>query len=471
MNIMVNKNKLFNVLPDNFFSVLSSPKKDIYYDCLYILYVAVLSGLSAGINREIIIDLWSDYFNSLNEDIIFEDGVVLKSERDAANSILNKFKETGWIDLEFDNNYNQIVILSDYSIKILETLEEIKNNKRVEYQGLVYTIYALLYNQETNMESNILINEIHNNTLRLISGLKTLNANIKKYIVQSNKFDNVKDVMKLHFDSYTIDILDKAYHRLKTSDNVSKFRPKIIYKLETLRNCKEYIFKTSDLEFNSANYMNVEEAKSVIVKRIDDVIYSFNNMDTIINDIDRRNHLYISSSINRIRFLLDKSKDVQGQINFILKYFISKIKVNEYSLKDYLTNDFSYLFSVFHQSFIDNKSLYEARQGKKEFEPQTLDSSFILNDETKQKLIERTKNKFDSIYTKSNIDNYVMKLLKDKSTVSSSDLPLNNVQDFLRIIYIFMYAGKNVVNYKIDNSSNIFQNEFFMVKDFVITEK
>ena len=47
------------------------------------------------------------------------------------------------------------------------------------------------------------------------------------------------------FNDYITNIVDKAYHRLLTSDNVSKFRPEIIERLESRSRSRSYIEKAS----------------------------------------------------------------------------------------------------------------------------------------------------------------------------------------------------------------------------------
>lgn len=49
--------------------------------------------------------------------------------------------------------------------------------------------------------------------------------------------------MDVLFNDYIENIVDKAYHRLLTSDNVSKFRPEIIERLESKSHSKAYVEK------------------------------------------------------------------------------------------------------------------------------------------------------------------------------------------------------------------------------------
>ena len=47
------------------------------------------------------------------------------------------------------------------------------------------------------------------------------------------------------FNDYITNIVDKAYHRLLTSDNVSKFRPEIMQCLEKRSHNEEFLEKAS----------------------------------------------------------------------------------------------------------------------------------------------------------------------------------------------------------------------------------
>ena len=75
--------------------------------------------------------------------------------------------------------------------------------------------------------------QILENTDLLITGLKNLNSNIKHYIDELTRHRTVAEIMDALFNDYITNIVDKAYHRLLTSDNVSKFRPEIIERLES----------------------------------------------------------------------------------------------------------------------------------------------------------------------------------------------------------------------------------------------
>ena len=86
----------------------------------------------------------------------------------------------GWLEVETDKSYVQRVNFYDYAVKVMKTLLEISDGRKVEYQGYIYTIYSLV---RTNTDHPaVVLQQIRDNTDMLITGLKNLNSNIKHYI-------------------------------------------------------------------------------------------------------------------------------------------------------------------------------------------------------------------------------------------------------------------------------------------------
>lgn len=83
--------KLFDIIPNKFFSLLSSKNKEIYSDCLFILFSQHRGNASFGIDREIVVHVLTYYFEELGEVDIFQDeDDNVKSAREKANFIIRK---------------------------------------------------------------------------------------------------------------------------------------------------------------------------------------------------------------------------------------------------------------------------------------------------------------------------------------------------------------------------------------------
>ncbi|HEY8889646.1 MAG TPA: Wadjet anti-phage system protein JetA family protein [Clostridium sp.] len=463
--------KLFDVLPIKFFSILSSINKEIYSDCLFILYKVVNTNTSFGVDREIVTQTFVDYFESLEQvNIFMEENETMKNSRDSANFIIRKLDECGWIDIETTNNYNQIINLRDYAISMLGTMDKIINNEGLEYQGYVYTIFSILFSNEST-EYNVMLEQVYENTHKLVNGLKTLNSNIKKYIDQITLKKTPEEIMKLHFEGYAQNIVDKGYHRLKTSDNVSKFRPRIIERLEAVKSDKEYLKIVCKQELEMEKYKTMDEAYDKVTMGLNDTINALYNIDQIIDEIDRKNFQYIRASLSRVKYLLNNTRDLSGQITEILKYISSSIENDNLNLKEDIILEIEELFGLFPQNFIDGKSLYVSNEGKKDFKPQEIDKANIVSKEQREQKIKQLKEKNKTRMSKENVDKFILNALGNNKTINASSLELNEVKDYIRIIYIIIYGKSRLVHYKIKKLSNKVIVKEYSFNDFEIWRK
>ena len=144
----------------------------------------------------------------------------------------------------------------EYAVKVIKTLLDIADGKQIEYQGYIYTIYSLVMGDMD--KPGIMLMQIWENTDFLITGLKNLNSNIKHYIDDLTRHSTVAEIMDALFNDYITNIVDKAYHRLLTSDNVSKFRPEIIQRLEEKSHNESYV-NSAAAEIASIREISVEE--------------------------------------------------------------------------------------------------------------------------------------------------------------------------------------------------------------------
>ena len=229
--------------------------------------------------------------------------------------MLRKLESYGWIESETDKSYVQRVNFKEYAVKIIKTLLEIADGKQIEYQGYIYTIYSLA--RSNTEHPGIVLLQILDNTDMLITGLKNLNSNIKHYIDELTKHKTVAEIMHVLFNDYITNVVDKAYHRLRTSDNVSKFRPEIIERLESKSHNEDYIAKTAK-EISGIREVLEEDGRELVYKYLHEIIEAFRNMDDILMEIDQKNTQYQRAAINRARFLLSGDEDVRGQIKEIL---------------------------------------------------------------------------------------------------------------------------------------------------------
>jgi hypothetical protein len=462
---------LFNIISEDFFKPLTSKYKTTYIDCIRLIYNTYKTELSFGVDKEVILAELESYFeDQSSEDMIFDDNEeIAKDSRAKANAILRNLKDNGWIEYEVSNDYRVKINLFDYAATMIESFNKILKNEEMEYQSLVSQIHATLLNKESYVKPyEYIIKRVVENTEELITGLKKLNTNIKKYIDAITNEKTAGEIVQ-DFFVYHKDIGSKAYHRIKTSDNISHFRTSIIENLYNILNDKN-IFERAVL-----GYMEIEqveekvEAEDLLRGKILNIISAFRNYDDIISEIDNKNAKYIGSAVARAKFLLTNTNNAEGKISKILAYLSDEFNCDETTnLYDEVDDTLLEVFNIFPQGFIDSDSLYVVPISRKMSMPQELSSTLGISEDERERrklaLHEKNKNRFSS----KNINTYIEEILRDKQAVLASTLPLDTKRDLIRIIFISLYGKDKKSMYKTTQTNEVITIKDFRFSDFVI---
>lgn len=481
---------LFRAVPENFFSPLAAPGRRVYWECILRIYQITGSQLSFGVERDILVEDLQYYFDSeMAAD--FEDGTEELSDdsRDRANQMLRRLESFGWITVETDYSYVQRVNFRDYAIQMIRTLINISGSGSAEYQGYIYTIYNLA---RAGGGSGVGLMQIVDNTDALITGLKSLNSNIKNYIDELTKHSTVSEILDALLNDYYSNVVDKAYHRLLTSDNVSKFRPEIIERLEADSRSSRYL-NAAAKEIAEIRELTQDEAKEEVLSMLHNVIRAFRQMDEILDEINRKNTKYQKAAINRARFLLSSSDDVQGQLKDIISYLNEKIQDRGMELNGiYEMEEISSLIKLFSWNYLDMDSLYAPVEGKKVFVPHELEIAPV-DAEERERRRKRMIEKLDRVLSQEKIDAWIRELLAEKDSIKASELlpdkgfvmgpelpaEQNSLtssgyeesdEKFIRLIYVRLYGTRKNMSYRIRLDQYIEKNGY-RFRDFEIVKR
>lgn len=458
---------MFQIISENFFVPLASPNKMIYWECLVKLFSVMNYQLSFGVERDVLVQELQYYFEQEQAVSIEEEGFDGKNSRDKANWMLRRLEYYGWIEIETDKSYVQRASFKEYAVKVIKTLLEIEEGRQIEYQGYIYTIYSLVRSNTDN--PGIVLLSILENTDMLITGLKNLNSGIKHYIDELTKYKTPAEIMDVLFNDYIENIVDKAYHRLLTSDNVSKFRPEIVERLESKSRSKSYIEKAS-AELAGIREITVKQAEELVYQYIHEIIDAFQNMDDILAEINQKNTQYQKAAINRAKFYLIGGEDVRGQLKEILSEVNERINAENMELGGiYRITFLDELIKLYSSGVLDERSLYVPIEGKKEFKPVEL-SDDLPDQALRQEKLKKMMEKMERVLNPQKIDLYVLNCMKDRKEMMASELPLQTTEDFVHMIYVRLYGQRKNMKYEIEPEKDIAVNGY-RFKDYVIRKK
>jgi hypothetical protein len=462
----------FQIVPEDFFKTLTSKYKTTYIDCLRLIYNTYKTELSFGVDKEIIIAELEQYFDSESgAEMVFDedDNEIARDSRAKANAILRRLKDSGWLEYELGNDFKVKVNLFDYAATMIESFNKIIKNEETEYQSLVSQIHATLLNQDGYAKPyEYIIKRVVENTEELMVGLKKLNTNIKKHIDAITNEKSAGEIVQ-DFFVYHKDIGSKAYHRIKTSDNISHFRLAIIEKLSYILNDEQVSKRAVQGYMEIEQIADQDEAQDSLRCKIISIISAFRNYDDIISEIDYKHSKYIGSAVARAKFLLTNTNNAEGKISKILKYLSDEFNAaDSLNLNDELDDEVLEIFSIFPQCFIDSDSLYVVPISKKMSLPDVLSDNLGISAEEralrKFTMQERSRNRF----SRKNINTYVDELLRDKKAVLASTLPLESKRDLIKVIFISLYGRDKKSIYKTTSLDVTITVNDFRFNDFLI---
>lgn len=173
-------------------------------------------------------------------------------------------------------------------------------------------------------------------------------------------------------------------------------------------------------------------------------------MDDILKEINQKNTQYQRSAVNRARFMLTGSEDVRGQIKEILIGINEEITREQMNLGGIYRIDFlEELIRIYSVSCLDEKSFYSPVEGRKEFKPEEI-SEEEPDLELRQEKIRRMAEKMQKVLSPTKINAYVKAQLGKKKELLATKFPLENTEDFVKIIYIRLYGQRKNMDYSVE---------------------
>ena len=312
----------------------------------------------------------------------------------------------------------------------------------IDEQNLVN--YGSLFNQTIDALRNY----------RLWKGEYGLNISIKRHMDKQTNDMDASEVLE-HFFKYHQDIGSKAYLRMKTGENISYFRSAIVEKID-------YILESSSImEKAVKGYMEVKQfddydvAYDDVVASLMDIKSSFYRLDDIIEEIDNKHRRYMRNAVMRAKFLLSTGNNLEGKLSKILNNLSEEINNNNENAseiwEDYFVGS-NNISSIFSQNYISPESIKAIPVKKSNSDISQISKTEVMSKEQRELYKEALRQRNRNRFSRKNINEYVVELLKERDKVPVDEVPVECKRDLIRIIYISIYAGNRSNNYKVKRS-------------------
>ena len=465
--------KLFDLIPENLFSILASPNKRIYADALAVLHEAF------GENLKIEMSNLFSMLRSRLEDILAgvdfaEEGIEESEATDVsgkARFLIRKLKERGWIDIERGENFDEFIIMPDYCIRLLDLFASLSDDEIKRSFSYVYETYATLKyahsdKNASNFEKYTALNGACEKTENLIKVLKNVYHNINRYVQSLMDTRDINSILEAHYNEFQNRIIETYIKPLKIQDSVPKFKGPIIKIIDSWHANKNLIESLAGIALSEKEAETLEECRAGIVRKIHYIKESYDRLEPgFLSEIDTKVRKYTRATTRKISYLSSQDAGIRSDI----AYLLSKMSDRQTD-KDELLARMEPVFDIFSQSYIDQASLYS----RKKPGPRQLQDPVIIDDDdirSDDKSREKYKAVMESPYGKTKVYEYVDEILGNSELGDYSDLEIETIEDYIMTLMAVKESSGRQSFYNIEISNEELDSGRFSVPNVRISRK
>jgi hypothetical protein len=452
---------IFSLVPGNFFSILASGNREIYFDALMLLNEYLKQNLNIPV---------SDYISSLTG-LLEDRNFIIEQEDESpdvpetaegqggyssnakAHLILNRIVKTGWADREIlDGSFVEIITPRDYAIRMMQLLDEMRDEKIHEYSSLVFSTYSALKqaNHEQPREYYEAVLAARRNTETLVYELKSLYHNIRAYIRRIQEQNNINELLENHFEKYK-PMTDRIYHPIKTMDSFYRFMAPVRELLVKIREDEDLLAGMRGRAMTVRKY-GEEEAEAEILSAIDYVQDTYAIIGNIINEIDRKHGVYTKNSIEKMTYMMTADQSVRGKLLEIFKAYAAVVaagRPRRGRLRETLESRLKAHIGIYRQQFIDGVSVFHRNPLGRRISGEALEiaDSKFFSAEAMESLAEQLKN----VYPPERICRFVESFFDSgRAVAESGTLPINDDTDFILLILAVARSRERGMDYDVE---------------------
>lgn len=458
---------LWGIIPDRFFSLLASQNRVIYAEALLLLFESHITN-QFGIPYDVLRDALQEMLETHAEQglqLVEEEGdakqaAALDDElgraRAQAAALVRRLEAYGWVNIEDRANYERYIVLPFYSSRILSVLKELCERRSVEYQRYAFETYQHLSGPGAKGQPSSAILAARDTTARFMEALRELANNMKQYMQEVANQTTVQDVLIHHFDQYKSKVIDSSYHRLKTSDHVSRYRQRILEIIQDWLLDEDFLVEAVAEGLASGQLAAQDTASDDLRAALQFIDEAYRKLDFTLNEIDLRHNQYLRASFDRARYLGQFSHGVDQMLAHILNWLADG--------GEELPSGLVRLQSI---DQLTEGSLYAPRKPRRPHQPS---QHFVLpvSDELRRAQRQQNLARLQKAITREKVQAYVLERLGERQEMEMLELAPTNLDEYLYLAAVYLYGYDGRAGYRLQRSSS---RATLLVGDFVFDQR
>lgn len=199
-----------------------------------------------------------------------------------------------------------------------------------------------------------------------------------------------------------------------------------------------------------------DDAQQYIVESLNSIKEQFENIESSIAVLDRRNTKYLNTATSRVKYLMDESIDFEGRIHSILKTMYNSTFGDDDTL-EFPSREFGK---------IDENSLYTYTRRRGKVKSQiTLVKPTVSAEDLEN---ERERLRLQVEYSIKNINEFICRQLNGKTSIEAKDVALESDKDLYKLFIAQIYAGSEYTDYDVKLKDDFFKYNTHRMTNFTI---
>ena len=273
-----------------------------------------------------------------------------------------------------------------------------------------------------------------------------MNQNIRRYTERVTRDRPVAELLRLQYDDYA-QALGPAYHALKTSDHVSRYRRDIISQLQAWQLDEDWLGQTAD-ELATQGRLTPAQAADEINHYLRFIVNQLESLDPLLEEIDRRHSQYLRTSLRQIRYqLVSADGSFKDKLASLARDLAALQAEGEAWPPEDMPN-----FQTAPIEQPDADSFYTLPRRRAPFTPQPVISP-VLDPAVARSLRAATLQDLGLTITPAKIQSFVNQFFNGHRTLHVSELPpeaFDKEEDLPWLIYTIAYGNHPQVNYGLE---------------------
>ncbi|MFI3330116.1 MAG: DUF5716 family protein [bacterium] len=487
---------LFDVIPEDFFSVLASPNRRLYLDALDVLWSLYqermkiphklyLGNLLERLEPQVVMDQFDD------EEMSQEERANIRGK---ASFLVRKLKSKGWFEGEHGSDYELFYTLPEYSSKFLDLFHDLQKTDVVHGFSYVYGTYSVLKTANLDAESEQAsfgredssgrmhaLDMAYQNTIDLIKLLKKVYHNIKRYVKFQFDLKDGNEVLAMYYDDFMKNVSETYIRPLKIRESVPKYREFIKNTLlDWVEDEKKFISLVNAFMFENQS-KDFQVCASEVKTKVYWIIQQYDNIEKeLLDEIDVQLIRYTRIATQKLKNLLNHEENTQGELIYLLKALAKDGVSNggdgkaDSGFGEDASEDSSVLgqiqgaFQLNSQKFYETTSLYE----RKNPVLRKMDQPFVVED---FELTQNVKNEMDELlfrpYGKWAVHDFMQELFGASDKIYSKDFPFCEEKGYIMSFLSVLYQEDPQCFYKVDILDGFYDNGAYSVPQMVFFRK